>query len=239
MLICASFLVAYLIVVGGEGTAVQRSVFLGALPVVLGMRYVCFVAFRIYRRVWRYATARDALAIAVAVGISEVLAFLVIVATRPLGDFPARVFLVDAVLCTALVTASRLALRLLPDLAGLAQPRRRGGAIVVVGAGRAGRSLVRELREDADGAGRRLRRRQPGAPRAADPGRHRGRRTVRDRARCSRRRAPTRCSSRSRTRRRSASTRSCARAQPRRYPAASCTAARDDGDAAPGPAAES
>ena len=147
VLICTSFLFSYLIVVGGEGGALQRSVFLGSLPVLLGMRYVSFVAFRIYRRVWRYATARDALAIAAAVGVSEVLAFAVIVATRPLGDFPARVFVVDAFVCTALVTASRLVLRLLPDLAALRSrgPRRR---VLVVGAGRAGRSLVRELRED-------------------------------------------------------------------------------------------
>ena len=148
VLVCTSFLLSYLIVVGGEGGALQRSVFLGSLPLVLGMRYVSFVAFRIYRRVWRYATANDALAIAVAVGVSEVLAFLVIVATRPLGDFPARVFVVDAVICTALVTASRLALRVLPELAGL-RDRGMRRRIVIVGAGRAGRSLVRELREDA------------------------------------------------------------------------------------------
>jgi UDP-GlcNAc:undecaprenyl-phosphate GlcNAc-1-phosphate transferase len=147
VLICTSFLLAYLMVVGGEGSTQQRSIFLGALPVVLGMRYVVFVAFRIYRRVWRYATARDALAIAVAIGISEILALGVIVATRPLGGFPARVFLVDAVVCTALVTSSRLVLRLLPEL-GAARRRGARRRVVVVGAGRAGRSLVRELRED-------------------------------------------------------------------------------------------
>ncbi len=148
VLVCTSFLFSYLVVVGGEGSALQRSVFLGSLPVILGMRYVSFVAFRIYRRVWRYATARDALAIAAAVGISEALAFGVVIATRPIGDFPARVFLVDAVVCTALVTASRAVLRLVPELRllGGRGARRR---VVVVGAGRAGRSLVRELREDA------------------------------------------------------------------------------------------
>ena len=147
LLVCTSFLLSYLAVIGGYGSALQRSIFLGSLPVILGMRYVSFVAFRIYRRVWRYASARDALVIAVAVGASEVLAFFVIVATRPLGDFPARIFVVDAVVCTALVTASRLTLRLLPELS---RARRRGARrrIVVVGAGRAGRSLVRELRED-------------------------------------------------------------------------------------------
>ena len=147
VLVCASFLASYLIVVGGQGSDVQRSVFLGALPVLLGMRYIAFVAFRIYRRVWRYATARDALAIVVAVVTSEVLAFIVVWTTRPLGDFPARVFVVDAVACAALICTSRLSVRLLPEFTAM---RRRGSQrrVLVIGAGRAGRSLVRELRED-------------------------------------------------------------------------------------------
>ena len=149
VLVCASFLAAYLVVVGDQGTTLQRSVFLGSLPVVLGMRYVAFVAFRIYRRVWRYATPRDALAIAAAVVVSEMFAFLVIIATRPLGAFPARVFVVDAVICTALVTASRMAVRLLPELGVVGRHGEGRKRVVIVGAGRAGRSLVRELREDA------------------------------------------------------------------------------------------
>ncbi len=146
VLICGSFLAAYLLVVGGKGTELQRGVFLAALPVVLGVRYVAFVAFRIYRRVWRYATAPDALAIAAAVGVSELAAFGIVEATRSLGPFPARVFLVDAVLCTALVTASRLSLKVLPQLRTVGDRER----IVVVGAGRHGRSVARELRESGD-----------------------------------------------------------------------------------------
>jgi UDP-GlcNAc:undecaprenyl-phosphate GlcNAc-1-phosphate transferase len=147
VLVCGSFLVAYLLVVGDKGTELQRGTFLAALPVVLGVRYVAFIGFRIYRRVWRFATARDAVAIAAACGLSELVAFGIVVATRDLDAFPARVFLVDAVLCTGLVTASRLALKLLPDLetARRRGPRRR---VLVVGAGRHGRSVVRELRED-------------------------------------------------------------------------------------------
>jgi UDP-GlcNAc:undecaprenyl-phosphate GlcNAc-1-phosphate transferase len=147
VLVCTSFLAAYLIVVGSKGDDAQRGAFLAALPVVLGMRYVAFVGFRIYRRVWRYATPGDALAIAAACVVSELAAFGVIVATRPLGPFPARVFVVDAVLCTALVTASRLMLRLAPQVTGALQRERR--RVLDVGAGRAGRSLVRELREDS------------------------------------------------------------------------------------------
>jgi UDP-GlcNAc:undecaprenyl-phosphate GlcNAc-1-phosphate transferase len=145
VLVCGSFLAAYLLVVGGEGTELQRGTFLAALPVVLGLRYVAFVAFRIYRRIWRYATARDALAIVVACFVSEAAALGVFVATRPLGPFPARIFLVDAVLCGALVTASRLAVKLFPEVR-----HQRGGdrrRVLVVGAGRHGRSVVREMRE--------------------------------------------------------------------------------------------
>jgi UDP-GlcNAc:undecaprenyl-phosphate GlcNAc-1-phosphate transferase len=147
VLISGSFLTAYLLVVGDKGSEVQRGLFLAALPVILGMRYIAFVGFRIYRRVWRYATARDALAIAEACAISEVAAALVLAATRPLGDFPLRIFVVDAVVCTAAVTFSRLLLRIAPELRAL---RVRGDRrrILIVGAGRAGRSLVRELRED-------------------------------------------------------------------------------------------
>jgi UDP-GlcNAc:undecaprenyl-phosphate/decaprenyl-phosphate GlcNAc-1-phosphate transferase len=147
VLITGSFLAAYLLVIGGRGTELQRGTFLAALPVVLGMRYVAFVGFRIYRRVWRYATARDALAIAAACFLSELAALAIVVATRSLADFPARIFLVDAVVCTAAVTFSRLVLRLLPDLRML---HRRGERrrVLLVGAGRAGRSLVREFRED-------------------------------------------------------------------------------------------
>ncbi len=59
VIICASFLAAYLLAVGGTGTDYERSVYLSALPIVLGTRYVFFVALGVYRRVWRYATARD------------------------------------------------------------------------------------------------------------------------------------------------------------------------------------
>jgi FlaA1/EpsC-like NDP-sugar epimerase len=58
-----------------------------------------------------------------------------------------QIFVIDAVLCTVLVGASRLALRLVPETRGLRGERKR---VLVVGAGRAGRSLARELREGHD-----------------------------------------------------------------------------------------
>jgi UDP-GlcNAc:undecaprenyl-phosphate GlcNAc-1-phosphate transferase len=148
VLICASFLAAYVLAVDGTGTTYERSVYLSALPILLGSRYVFFVALGVYRRVWRFATARDVVPIAVGCVGSAIAAWLVLLALRPIGSFPAfEIFAVDAILCTVLVGGSRLTLRLLPETVGLWSERRR---ILIVGAGRSGRGLARELREDRD-----------------------------------------------------------------------------------------
>ena len=148
VLICASFLAAYVLAVGGTGTEYERSVYLSALPILLAARYVFFVALGVYRRVWRYATARDVVPIVVGCFGSALAAYLILVALRPIGSFPAaQIFLIDALLCTALVGASRLTLRLFPETLGHRGDRKR---VLIVGAGRAGRSLARELREGRD-----------------------------------------------------------------------------------------
>jgi len=148
VIICASFLAAYLLAVGGSGTEYERSVFLSALPLLLGARYVFFVALGVYRRVWRYATARDVVPIVVGCFGSAVVAYLILIALRPIGSFPAvQIFVIDAILCIVLVGASRLALRLFSETVGHRGGRER---VLIVGAGRAGRSIARELREGRD-----------------------------------------------------------------------------------------
>jgi UDP-GlcNAc:undecaprenyl-phosphate GlcNAc-1-phosphate transferase len=148
LVICGSFLAAYLLVVGGTGTEYERSVFLSALPILLATRYVFFVALGVYRRVWRFATARDVLPIAIGCAASAVVSYVILVALRPIGSFPAvEIFVVDAVLATLLVGGSRLTLRLLPELQGHRRHRRR---VLVVGAGASGRALARELRESQE-----------------------------------------------------------------------------------------
>jgi UDP-GlcNAc:undecaprenyl-phosphate GlcNAc-1-phosphate transferase len=146
VLICVSFLAAYALLVDGLGTAEQRDVFLAALPVVVAARYLCFVVAGVYRRVWRFAGARDALVIAIACAASALAALVVVETTRSLASFPWEVFALDALLATVLVAGSRVLLGLALEARDHARSdeRRR---VLVVGAGRAGRSLARELRE--------------------------------------------------------------------------------------------
>ena len=118
------------------------------LPVLLGTTYVAYVLFGIYRRAWRYATARDLATIALASALATLAALGIVVAMRDLGDFPTGVFLVYGVAAAALAALSRWCVRLVPE-AGLREDdtRRR---ILVVGAGRAGRGLARDLEAAGD-----------------------------------------------------------------------------------------
>jgi len=146
-LISGSFAAAYAIRVQGEGSIWDRHLFHVALPAVLVARYLAFMVFGLYRGVWRYAGARDAGSVFTAVAVSEGIAFLFLSATVAWNGFPRGIFIIDLLLCSLLIGAARFweraAARGLSALLGRSDQRR----VLIVGAGRSGRSLLRELRE--------------------------------------------------------------------------------------------
>ena len=148
-LITASFAVAYYLRLQGGGTSYERHIFLVSLAVLLAVRYAAFIPFGLYRGVWRYAGARDAAAIAGAVIVSELVAYLILDATQVWGPFPRSIFIIDALVCTLVIGASRFwergFVRAVSALTGRTGRKR----TLIVGAGRGGRSLLRELRETA------------------------------------------------------------------------------------------
>jgi UDP-GlcNAc:undecaprenyl-phosphate GlcNAc-1-phosphate transferase len=146
VLVSVAFYAAYVLVEGGNGTPYERHVFTIALPAILVVRYVAFILLGLYQGIWRFAGAREAAAIVAGVAVSEVVAFGVVVGTTTLGDFSARTFVVDALICTVVIGASRFGERAL-FRARATLRERDGRRTLIVGAGRAGRSLLRELRE--------------------------------------------------------------------------------------------
>jgi UDP-GlcNAc:undecaprenyl-phosphate GlcNAc-1-phosphate transferase len=147
LLISASFTLAFLIRLEGTGVPWQRHVFDRSLPALLVSRYVFFIAFGLYRGVWRYAGARDAMSVLAACVLSEIVAFLFTWATVPWNGFPRSVYLLDVLICSFLIGVSRFwergFARGIAALVGRGEARR----VLIVGAGRSGRSLLRELRE--------------------------------------------------------------------------------------------
>jgi UDP-GlcNAc:undecaprenyl-phosphate GlcNAc-1-phosphate transferase len=146
-LITASFAVAYYLRVQGSGTAYDRHIFLWSLAVLLAVRYLAFIPFGLYRGVWRYAGARDAAAIVGAVLVSELVAYLILDATQVWGPFPRSIFIIDALVCTVLIGASRFWERAFVRAVSTLTGRGDRNRTLIVGAGRGGRSLLRELRE--------------------------------------------------------------------------------------------
>jgi UDP-GlcNAc:undecaprenyl-phosphate GlcNAc-1-phosphate transferase len=146
--ITGSFLAAYLVEFGWPGTTSQRFVGGLTLPVLLAARYLAFIPFGLYRSVWRYAGARDAAAIASAVILSEVVTLSFMVQTQNMRDFQRAFFIVDALICMVAVGGSRFAERALVTSARSVRDRT-GRRTLIIGAGRTGRSLMRELRETA------------------------------------------------------------------------------------------
>ena len=146
-LITASFTAAYYLRQHGPGTDYERHIFLVSLPIILVARYLAFIPFGLYRGVWRYAGARDAVSIVAAVVVSEVVAYGFLAATQVWGSFPRSVFVIDAVLCTILIGASRFWERAASRFLGSFLAGGKRQRTLIVGAGRAGRSLLRELRE--------------------------------------------------------------------------------------------
>jgi FlaA1/EpsC-like NDP-sugar epimerase len=147
-LITASLLAAYLLWVKGSGTPGQRHVFNQSLTVILTARYLFFLPFGLYRGVWRYASADEAARVIAAVVTSELAAVGFLALTLGgFGDFPLGIFVVDGMICTLLIGGSRFAERTLYRALAVLRDRGTRRRVLIVGAGRSGRSLLRELRE--------------------------------------------------------------------------------------------
>ena len=146
-LLTAAFSAAYLIAVGGGGTTAQRHVFLVSLPVVLAARYLAFIPAGLYRGVWRFAGARDAAAVVVAVVVSEAAAYGAVAGWNGFDHFPQSAYVIDAAFAILLIGTSRFAERALFRALGSLKDRESRRRTLIIGAGRGGRSLLRELRE--------------------------------------------------------------------------------------------
>ena len=130
--------------VDGRGTELQRGTFLAVLPIVLGTTYVVYVLSGVYRRAWRYATARDLLTIALASGIATLVAYGIVARDARPRRLP------GARLRSSTASPPPRSPRSRAGSSGSC-PRRGGGAddgrrrVLVVGAGQAGRGVVRDL----------------------------------------------------------------------------------------------
>ena len=114
------------------------------LPILILLRGIALVAFRLYEGLWRYTSIRDLLHIVAAVALST-LAFDQVIRWLPVGPaYPKSVLLIDATLLVMLLGAMRLGRRLYRELPFPKRERR----VLIYGAGDAGELIVRDMRKN-------------------------------------------------------------------------------------------
>ncbi len=150
LMIPVAWFVAYLLRFNLDGIPrefLDRAVLM--LPVIMLAQGSMFWYFGLYRGVWRFASLPDLIRIvkAVIAGVS-IAAVTIFVLTR-LFLIPRSIFILDAILLVLLLGGPRFVYRWLKDRHLYGQL---GKKVLIVGAGRAGEMLVRDLLRDPDRA---------------------------------------------------------------------------------------
>ena len=143
VLVGLAYLLAFVLRFEFRLTPDEWSLWARTVPVVLLVRLVVFQLFHLEVGLWRYVSMRDFVVILKAGTLSSVVLSVGILAVYGRA-FPVSVLITDWILCVALVGGVRLGLRVIRE----SRLRARGGKsrrALVIGAGDAGETLLREL----------------------------------------------------------------------------------------------
>ena len=118
--------------------------FRASLPIVLGLKLASLYVSGLYQRSWGTFGLRDLTAVLRAVGLGSMLSVLAAAYLYRLEGFSRVVFIVDAMLLTGAVLATRASFRTMNLVAATRSKRSR--RVLVYGAGAFGQLIVREMR---------------------------------------------------------------------------------------------
>ncbi len=125
----------------------HRKAFLLTLPIVLLVKLPVFYRFRLFSGWWRYVGMSDLLDIVKATAVSAPIICAGVYVFHGFLNYPRSVFVIDPILTIFVVGGTRFAIRAYYESARLhlAQVN-----TLVIGAGRAGNAVVRELKESEE-----------------------------------------------------------------------------------------
>jgi len=122
-----------------------RTTCLVTLPLILLIKLPAFYYFRLFSGWWRYVGMSDLLDIIKAAAVSAPLVCAGVYVFHGFSNYPRSVFVIDAILTVFLVGGTRFAIRAYYESARLHLSH---ANTLIVGAGRAGSAVVRELKEN-------------------------------------------------------------------------------------------
>ncbi|HEY6360070.1 MAG TPA: hypothetical protein VIX63_03160 [Vicinamibacterales bacterium] len=147
VLITVCYYVAYRLRFEGEDLDNFLPYFTASLPVVLGCKLTSLYASRLYQRSWETFGLRDIAVVVRGVGMGSVLSVLTMAYLYRLQGFSRAVFVLDAMLLTIAIVATRASFRAMNLVASTRSKRSR--RVLVYGAGAFGQTLVREMRANS------------------------------------------------------------------------------------------
>ena len=143
VLIAVGYYASFLLRLDAELNVTQHDLFWKTLPLIIGVKLVVFYRFGLLRGWWRYVGMSDMANIGMASFVSSTLIFLIIEMMIHFQGYPRSVIPIDMFLCIMLVGGSRFMVRAYTERAHKYEWQKK---TLIVGAGNAGASIVRELR---------------------------------------------------------------------------------------------
>ena len=145
LLINAAVYVALLLRFEGEIPLIHQQTFITHIPLITGIFLLFLMVFKLYSRVWEYASLSEAFSILKATTCS-LLVIIAIIELFNQPHLPRSVHIMGWLGITLLIGSSRLSWRLFRDYH--LQTRSTGRRVLIVGAGDAGAMLVREIQSN-------------------------------------------------------------------------------------------
>ncbi|MBS1801662.1 MAG: polysaccharide biosynthesis protein [Acidobacteria bacterium] len=145
-LLAMSYYASFLLRLDFHLSDTYQLLFLRTLPLVVAIEILVFYAFGLLSGWWRYAGMSDALDICEASLIGTAVLYLLIEQILKVDGYPRSILAIDLVLIVLFVGGTRFAVRAYTESA------QRGAAelnTLIVGAGRAGSTIARELKRNS------------------------------------------------------------------------------------------
>lgn len=119
-------------------------IFWKGLWIIVATKPVVFLSMGFYRKLWGYASLRDAITIFKVVGASSLCSSFLITFFSYFDHFPRSIIIIDWLILLFLVASSRLAWRIYREYS-FASKNKGGRRTLILGAGDAGRLILTEI----------------------------------------------------------------------------------------------
>lgn len=146
LLVVLTYYVAFLLAFDLTLDPAAHGLLVKTLPLVLGVKLLLFQRFGLMRGWWRYVGISDVLDISMASATAAVFLYALLIPVLHIPGFPLAVILIDLLLTIVVTGGARIVVRSYTEYATSSNAAQKN--TLVVGAGRAGSAIVRELQRN-------------------------------------------------------------------------------------------